>query len=83
VEKQGIDKLIDALKDGKWHSIEQIVQKTGIEKPKAKLVIAFLEQFQFIERDKRKIKLNPLTKQLLEKLEDSDNASSFYEEMIA
>jgi predicted transcriptional regulator len=85
MEKQDVDKLLDVLKDGKWHSIEQIVQKTGIEEYKAKLVISFLEQFHFVHTDKKtgKIKLTALTKQFLEKLEDHTRPSSFYEEMIA
>jgi len=84
MEKQDIDKLLDALRDGKWHTQKQIVQETGIEEYKAKLIIAFLRRFQFIQTHKktRKIKLNILTRQFLEKLANP-KSSSFYEEMIA
>jgi hypothetical protein len=82
--KQDIDKLLEALTDGKWHTLEEIVQKTGIEEYRAKLVISFLQQFQFIQIDKKngKIKLSTLTRRFLEKLGDPNEASSFYEEMI-
>jgi hypothetical protein len=84
MEKQDVDKLIDALKDGKWHTQQQIVQKTGVEEYKAKLVLAFLRRFQFIQTDRktRNIKLTLLTRQLLEKLANP-KALSFYEDMIA
>ncbi len=85
MERQDIDKLLEALIDGKWHTLEEIVQKTGIEEYRAKLVISFLQQFQFIQTDKKtgKIKLSALMRQFLEKLGDPNSASSFYEEMIA
>jgi len=85
MERQDIDKLLEVLIDGKWHTLEEIVQKTAIEEYRAKLVISFLQQFQFIQMDKRsgKIKLGTLMRQFLEKLGDPNEASSFYEKMIA
>jgi hypothetical protein len=85
MERQDIDKLLEVLIDGKWHTIEEIVQKTDIEEYRAKLVIAFLQQFQFIQIDEKteKIKLSTSMRQFLEKLGDPNEASSFYEKMIA
>jgi hypothetical protein len=83
MDTQTIDKILYTLKDGKQHTLEEITQKTGTKEPKAKLVIAFLQKFQFIEVNKNgSIKLNPLTKEFLDKLDKTD-PNSFYEEITA
>jgi hypothetical protein len=83
MSRQAIDKILDALKNGKHHTIEDITEKTGIKGPKIGIIIAFLEEFQFIKVDKdQKITLNALTKQFLDRLDKTDPAP-FYEKITA
>jgi len=83
MDKQAIDKILDALKNGRYHAPKEITEKIGIKEPKVRLIIAFLEEFQFIDADKDgNIKLNALTKQFLHKLDETDPTSS-YEEITA
>jgi DNA-binding IclR family transcriptional regulator len=84
MDKPAIDKILDALKDGEYHTLKEITQKTGIKQPKTRLVIAFLQKYQFIELNKNgKIKLNVLIKQFLDKLDETDDPAPFYEEITA
>lgn len=77
---QSIDKVLDVLKDGKWHTPEEITNRTRIEEPKIKLITSFIQRFQFIQIDKKgKIKLTSLTKKFLEKTDPAP----FYEEITA
>lgn len=83
MDKQAIDIILDTLKNGKQHTLEEITKKTGIKEPKIRLIIAFLQKFQFIEIDKSgNIKLSILTKQFLDKLDKTD-PTAFYEEITA
>jgi DNA polymerase III delta subunit len=84
MDRQAIDKLLDALMDGKWHTAREIIDKTRIEEHKLKLITSFLREFQFIQEDKKteRIKLKTSTKELLEKLGKTDPNSS-YEEITA
>lgn len=84
MKKQGIEKLLDALKDREWHTVAETINRTGIEECRMKLVTSFLQEFQFIQQDKKrgKIKLTISTTEFLEKLEKTDPVSS-YEEITA
>jgi predicted transcriptional regulator len=83
MKKQDIENLLDLLKDGKWYTAEKIMDKTRINEYKAKLMISFLQEFQFIQVDKKsgRIKLTISAKRFLENLEKTDAAS--YEEIMA
>jgi DNA-binding IclR family transcriptional regulator len=84
MDKQVIDKLLDMLMDGKWHTAKEITDKTRIEENKARLITSFLREFQFIQEDKKtgRIRLSALTKELFQKLGKTDPNSS-YEEITA
>lgn len=84
MEKQDGDKLLDVLKDGKWHTAKEIMDKTRIEEHKEKLLMSFLREFEFIQADKKadRMRLNPSTKEFLEKL-GKINPTSSYEEITA
>jgi DNA-binding IclR family transcriptional regulator len=84
MDKQTIDKILDALKNGNQHTLLEITEKTNIQEPKAKLIVSFLQKFQFVQVDKRngKIRLSSLTRQFLEKL-DKHDPTAFYEEITA
>ncbi|HVP26266.1 MAG TPA: hypothetical protein VMT26_01195 [Candidatus Bathyarchaeia archaeon] len=83
MDKQATDRILDALKNGRYHTPKEITEKAAMEERKVRLIIAFLEKFQFIDIDKNgNIKLSNLTKQFLQKLNETDPTSS-YEEITA
>lgn len=84
MKKQDIDKLLYMLKDGEWHTTAEMMDEIKIEEYKVKLLLSFLQEFQFIRVDKKKsrIRLNPSMKEFLEKLKNINPASS-YEEITA
>ena len=50
--------ILEILKDGKWHSIKEIEEKTKLHEFKLQMVIDFLTNFNFVEikKDSREIK---------------------------
>jgi DNA-binding IclR family transcriptional regulator len=83
MDTPAIDKILDTLRDGKQHTLEEIMQKTGIKEPQIRLITAFLQEYQFIEVNKDgTIKLNPQTKEFRDKLNKTD-PDTFYEEITA
>jgi hypothetical protein len=83
MDKQATDKILNTLKNGEYHTLQEITQKTASKEPNARLIIEFLQKFQFIQIDKnQKIKLSTLTKQFLDKLDEAGSAP-FYEEITA
>jgi hypothetical protein len=79
-----IDKFFEVLKDGKWHSINEITNKTKMKENNLKLVTSFLEEFSFIhvDKEKKKAKLDSPTRKFLQKLEKAE-LTSHYEEITA
>jgi predicted transcriptional regulator len=43
--------MIDALKDGEWHLIAEVVEKCDFSMDEAKSLIEFLRKYEFIEVD--------------------------------
>ena len=84
MKAEEVDMLFEVLKDGKWHSMDELISKTKMKETNAKLITSFLESFCFIHLDKEKerIKLDVLTRKFLEKLEKAELASH-YEEITA
>ena len=84
MKKQDIDKFLDALKDGKWHTVAEIIDRTRIEEHKMKLLTSFLQKFEFIQVDEKanRMRLDSSTKKFLEKLGEI-NPTSSYEEITA
>ena len=54
-----INVIFDLLEDGKWHSLTEMTNKSGVLKLKLEIVTNFLAEYDFIELDKtkRKVKL--------------------------
>jgi len=51
-----IENAIELLKDGKWHTIDEISQKTRLHKFKIELLADFLADYTFIEFNKKQHK---------------------------
>jgi len=61
-----MEKLIELLKDGKWHSLEEIAEKIGVIPEKLEELIETLSEYQLIRYDKelKAAKLNLSWKKL-------------------
>ena len=57
-----IDEILWLLKDGKWHNLTESIEKCSLPKPKMKMAVNFLWEYNFIQVDEngRKAKLRPL-----------------------
>lgn len=59
-----IDEILNVLKNGEWHGLVEISEKTGLNGLKVKLVTNFLAEYNFIELDAKE-KRTRLTSELL------------------
>jgi len=68
-----IDKILELLKDGEWHEIEEIAGKTQLYEFKVD-VLTFLAEYDFIEIDteERKTRLTALSLSFLREIEDME-----------
>lgn len=44
-----IDKVIDVLKDGEWHKLDEIGEKSKLSETKVERILTFLAEYGFIE----------------------------------
>ena len=58
-----IDEILNILKNGKWHDLREISEKTRLHEVKVEMLTNFLAQYNFVELDKREHKTR-LTKPL-------------------
>jgi DNA-binding IclR family transcriptional regulator len=49
-------RILEILNDGKWHTLNEIQQKTEIDQKQAEQAISFLKEYNFIITDKTKNK---------------------------
>ena len=70
-----MDKLLTTIKDGKWHSIDQLAAQFGLPPEKLITLSELLSQRQFLkyEDERRRIRLEPLWKLLLPEEETPDS----------
>ena len=56
-----IDEMLWSLKDGKWHNLTEIIEKSPLPQPITKMALNFLQEFNFIQIDEKegKAKLSP------------------------
>jgi hypothetical protein len=61
--------VLEILNDGKWHDLEEIQQKVGINESQGLYITEFLEEYEFIifDEEKKKAKLNREAKKFLTK----------------
>jgi transcription initiation factor IIE alpha subunit len=63
-----ISEMLEALADGKWHTKEELLEKTKLKREDVEKVLKFLEDYKFImanEDDDGKVKLNEAFRKLL------------------
>jgi len=67
-----IDEILDILKNGKWHDLKEISEKTHLQGLKVELLTEFLAEYDFIELDKKeqKTRLAPPLFNFLRKIRD-------------
>ena len=51
-----VNVIFNLLEDGKWHSLTEIADKSGLHEFKLEIVTNFLAEYNFIEVDKTKRK---------------------------
>jgi DNA-binding IclR family transcriptional regulator len=59
--------ILEMLGDGKWHEIEELQLKLGLNEHKMQEITTFLNKYDFVEIDKehRKVKINRNFQKLL------------------
>ena len=50
---QEIDEVMDIIKNGQWHTLEDIINKTKLPKPKTNKILEFLANYNFIDLDSK------------------------------
>ena len=66
-----IDELLELLEDGKWHELNEIIEKSRLRKFKAEIITNFLAEYAFIQLDKerQKARLTPPELDFLKKIQ--------------
>jgi len=56
-----LDEILWFLKDGQWHDLKEIIEKSPSTKPTTEMALSFLREHNFIQIDEneRKAKLRP------------------------
>jgi DNA-binding IclR family transcriptional regulator len=74
-----IDEILDVLKNGKWHNLKEISEKTHLQGLKVELLTQFLAEYDFIELNKKehKTKLTPSLLGFLRKIQDIEEKEGF------
>ena len=66
-----IDRVLELLKDGNWHKLNEIAKQSGLQQSKLEAIVNFLAEYEFIcvEKDEQKAKLtHPVVKFLKKSL---------------
>ena len=66
-----IDEILWLLRDGKWHNLREITEKSSLPESKVKIAINFLWEYNFIQVDEngRKAKLRPLILKFIDEIQ--------------
>ncbi len=64
-----IDRIIKLLKDGSWHSIDEVTSKSRILPDEVETIIEFLEDINFVILEDQKLKITDDVKEWLNKPE--------------
>ncbi len=65
-----IDEILDVVRNGEWHRIKEIAQKTKLSESKVELVSGFLATYDFLEFDKesKRIRVSQQLQHFLSKI---------------
>ena len=66
-----IDEILWSLKNGKWHTLTEIIEKSPLPKPLTKMALNFLREYNFIQIDEKegKAKLSPPMLNFIEEIQ--------------
>jgi len=66
-----IDEILWLLKDGKWHNLREIIEKSSLLKSKVEMAVSFLREYDFIQmnENERKAKLCPLVFKFIDEIQ--------------
>jgi predicted methyltransferase len=66
-----IDEILWYLKNGKWRSFTEIIEKSPLPKPITKMALNFLREYNFIQIDEKegKAKLSPPMLNFIEEIQ--------------
>ena len=67
-----IDQILDLLRNGEWHEVREIVDKTRLHEFKVEVIANFLVEYDFLvfNKEEKKIKLSPQLQLFLKKIKD-------------
>jgi len=61
-----IDLVANALENGEWHELDKIFEKCKLSEVKVKKILKFLEEYDFIEINGRKMRVSTSLQRFLE-----------------
>lgn len=69
-----IDEILGLLRNGEWHGVKEIADKSRLQESKVELITSFLAKYDFLEFDpkEKRVKLSPQLRLFLSKIEDLD-----------
>ena len=72
-----IDEILELLKDGKWHSMNEVMEKSRLSEFKAETVMSFLAEYNFIQldRERKKARLTPPALDFLKEIQRVEEES--------
>jgi DNA-binding IclR family transcriptional regulator len=70
-----VDEVLRLLRDGEWHTLEEIMQKTGLHEFRMGLIVDFLAKYNFVVVDEahKRMRLVPLLVNFLKDIEALEN----------
>lgn len=73
-----IYEILNFLKDGECCSLQEIVDACSLQAHKARLILKFLDQFDFIqmEKDEQKVSIHPQTYTFLSQADEANQSEN-------
>lgn len=75
-----IEKALEYLKDGKWHTVEELREKMKVNEDQIQQIIAFLSEYNFIiiNQAENQVKLEGTIQKFLTQTATSEGPSNLY-----
>jgi DNA-binding IclR family transcriptional regulator len=73
-----IDEILGLLRNGEWHGVKELADKSRFQESKVELITSFLAKYDFLEFDQKekRVKLSQQLRLFLSKIEDLDRDAS-------